>query len=573
MEETMVRLTQATLACAALAASLWLGASATAETVTPRAVGCKLIRNAAQLQAMRNDLAGNYCLANDIDASSIGNFVPIGDGNNYFTGKLFGNGRAIRNLRIDSTATYVGLFGTVDNALIQDIGLVNVDIAGTTSDAIVGGLAGYVSGSGSQGEIRRVHVSGRVAATGDAFPFAGGIVGYADGLTLADSGSSAGVSGGYYAGGAIGYAFGGTISRVYATGPVTCTDCYAGGLIAFGDSTNVTLSYATGEVIAGNFSVVGGLAGQSAESTIQRSHSLGAVTTVTGYVGGLVGHVNNGGTFTEVYAAGRVAGGTLADVDGLVGWFEGTPPTVTNAYWDVSTSKQSASAAGTGYTTAQLRNVLPPGFGNAWAVTAKRSYPFLNEPDIDFAAPLATLVKTGRVYTFLPTGQHDKSQYVSPPTRADPFSLAAVYAMIARAIGVTDDVAALKNTKIDRFWNDTKRIAVWRGPATTQATLGALKPIAANARLNNANVIGEMKIGRLVILRGSHTKNNGAKAEHWLLGTLYTASGNALNAVIANDPWTGMQVTIDPATKKVIWPANYALTGFKIDGYQPVTLK
>jgi hypothetical protein len=91
--------------------------------------------------------------------------------------------------------------------------------------------------------------------------------------------------------------------------------------------------------------------------------------------------------------------------------------------------------------------------------------------------------------------------------------------------------------------------------------------------LNNANVIGEMKIGRLVILRGSYTKNNGAKAEHWLLGTLYTASGNALNAVIANDPWTGMQVTIDPATKKVIWPANYALTGFKIDGSRPVTLK
>jgi hypothetical protein len=573
MEETMGRLTQATLGCAALAASLWFVTAAAAETVTPQAVGCKLIRNAAQLQAIRNNLAGSYCLANDIDASSIANFVPIGDGNNYFTGKLFGNGRVIRNLRINSDAFYVGLFGTVDNALIQDVGLANIDVTATASDAIVGGLAGYVSGSGSQGEIRRVHVSGRVAATGGAFPIAGGIVAYPDGLTLADSGSSARVSGGYYAGGAIGYAYEGTISRVYATGPVTCNDCYAGGLIAFGNVTNVTLSYAAGEVIAGDFSVAGGLAGQLVDSTIQRSHSLGVVTTVAGYAGGLVGHVTDGGTFTEVYAAGRVAGGTTADVGGLVGWFEGTPPTVTNAFWDVNTSKQAASAAGSGYTTAQLRSVLPSGFGNVWAITAKRSYPFLNEHDIDFAAPLATLVKRGRVYTFLPIGQHDKSHYVSPPTRTDPFSLAAVYAMIARAIGVADDVAVLRNVKIERFWNDTKKIAVWRGPATTQATLGTLKSIAANARLNNANVIGKMKIGRLVILRGTYTKANGIKAEHWLLGTLYTASGNVLNAVIANDPWTGMQVTIDPVTKKVIWPANYALTGFKVDGYQPVTLK
>ena len=572
----MARLTQANLAGTAIVASLWLATVAAAEVITPQAVGCKLIRNAAQLQAIRNNLAGSYCLANDIDAGSIANFLPIGDGNSVFTGKLFGNGRIIRNLTIRSNTLYVGLFGSVDNALIQDVELVNVDIAGTADDAVVGGLAGYMSGymsgSGRPGEVRRVHVSGRVAATGGSFPIAGGIVAYSDGLTLADSWSSAAVSGGYYAGGAVGYAYGGTISRVYATGPVTCNACYAGGLIAFGNVTNVAFSYATGKVTAGDFSVVGGLAGQSVDSTIQRSHSLGAVTTVAGYVGGLVGHVNNGGTFTEVYAAGRVVGGTLSDMGGLVGWFEGTPPTVTNAYWDVNTSKQAASAAGAGMTTAQLRAALPAGFGNAWAITAKRSYPFLNEADIDLAAPLATLVKGSRVYTFLPIGQRDTSQYVTAPATPGAMSLATAYAMIARAIGVTRDIAALKTVKIDRFWNGNKKAAVWRRPATAEATLGTFKAIAANARLNNANVIGEMKIGRLVILRGAYTKSNGGKGEHWLLGTLHTESGNALDAVIANDPWTGMQVTIDPATKRVVWPADFPLTGFKVDGYQPVTL-
>jgi hypothetical protein len=110
--------------------------------------------------------------------------------------------------------------------------------------------------------------------------------------------------------------------------------------------------------------------------------------------------------------------------------------------------------------------------------------------------------------------------------------------MIARAIGVTRDIAALKTVKIDRFWNDTKKVAVWRGPASTLATLGTLKPIAGSTRLNNTNVIGEMAISRLVILRGRYTRN-GRKAEHWMLGTLYTTSGNAPIAVIANDPWTG----------------------------------
>jgi len=219
-----------------------------------------------------------------------------------------------------------------------------------------------------------------------------------------------------------------------------------------------------------------------------------------------------------------------------------------------------------------LRNVLPVGFGNAWAITRNKSYPFLNEADIGFAAPLATLVRGGRVYTFLPAVQQDKSQYATAPRTPGIYALATVYAMIARGIGVTREIAALKTIKIDRFWNDAKKVAVWRGPASTLATLGTLKPIAGNTRLNNTNVIGEMAIGRLVILRGSYTRSNGRKAEHWLLGTLYTTAGNALSAVIANDPWTGQQVTIDPATKQIVWPANYPLTGFKIDGYQPVTL-
>jgi hypothetical protein len=43
--------------------------------------------------------------------------------------------------------------------------------------------------------------------------------------------------------------------------------------------------------------------------------------------------------------------------------------------------------------------------------------------------------------------------------------------------------------------------------------------------------------------------------------------------VVANDPWTGRQVLINPATKRVVSPAGFPLAGFEIDGYRPATLQ
>lgn len=52
----------------------------------------------------------------------------------------------------------------------------------------------------------------------------------------------------------------------------------------------------------------------------------------------------------------------------------------------------------------------------------------------------------------------------------------------------------------------------------------------------------------------------------------YTKLGNAVNTVVANDPWTGMHVEISPATKKVVSPAGFPLTNFTVDGFQPVVV-
>ena len=58
-----------------------------------------------------------------------------------------------------------------------------------------------------------------------------------------------------------------------------------------------------------------------------------------------------------------------------------------------------------------------------------------------------------------------------------------------------------------------------------------------------------------------------------MLGTLYSTNpDDTLKAVLANDPLTGMQVTINPNTKRVVAPDDFPLGDFKIDTYQLVTL-
>ncbi|MGB7259002.1 MAG: hypothetical protein WBD48_13070, partial [Pseudolabrys sp.] len=207
-----------------------------------------------------------------------------------------------------------------------------------------------------------------------------------------------------------------------------------------------------------------------------------------------------------------------------------------------------------------------------WAITKGRSYPFLNDFDIDFTSPLATVVLSNKIYDSLPINQLDVLQYQGKPKHDDQAALAAVYTMIAREIGITDGVALLKNVKINKyFWHDASETTTWTGPVTAHATLGALKPLPG--AISGQNVIAHIKVHHLVIVRGTYTKSTGGTATHWLLATLVTAKPNGIiTTLVANDPWTGWQVEIDPATKTVISPSNFPLKNFKVNAYQPVTL-
>jgi hypothetical protein len=71
--------------------------------------------------------------------NSANGFISIGDGTTQFTGSYDGDGHIIDNLYINRNASYVGLFGYINSAEIQNLGLTDVNITGTQ---YTGGLVG-----------------------------------------------------------------------------------------------------------------------------------------------------------------------------------------------------------------------------------------------------------------------------------------------------------------------------------------------------------------------------------------------------------------------------------------------
>jgi len=360
-----------------------------------------------ELDAVRDNLAGNYTLMNDLDSNAPGyeelasptanevfGWQPIGTEDNLFTGTFDGQGYEIRDLFINRPSeSYVGLFGAVNQSGgIKNIGVTNATVIG--EDA-VGGLVGVCYGT-----VTNSYSTGSVTSEADAgglvgwnqgivsnsyatctviggFVFVGGLVGVNDG-TVTNSYSTGSVTGyGQCIGGLVGgngYSSPGTVSNSYSTGRVTgeddvgglvganwpegiVSDCYAagnvdgerevGGLVGGNDGT-VTDSYSTGNVTGE--ADAGGLVGGN-HDIVSNSYSTGSVTGNSS-VGGLVGLIDEGNV-SNSYSTGNVTG--VTHVGGLVGWNE--EGTVSNSFWDIETSGQATSAGGTGKNTTEMKNI------------------------------------------------------------------------------------------------------------------------------------------------------------------------------------------------------------------------
>ena len=141
------------------------------------------IRNAQQLDEIRNDLSAHYELKNDIDLSSISNWIPIGDKNNPFTGSFDGNDYTVTNLKIvSSESDYVGLFGYCSDSHIDNLNLsevsIHVDKASidfstdwvNAKPLYVGAIAAYADG------ITNCSVKGTISVVNCLDAYVGGIV-------------------------------------------------------------------------------------------------------------------------------------------------------------------------------------------------------------------------------------------------------------------------------------------------------------------------------------------------------------------------------------------------------------
>ena len=340
--------------------------------------------------------------------------------NQDFTATFEGNDHTVSNLYINLSTTganggnYAGLFADLaTTGAIRNVGLVNPYVSnrrggagfgrtGALAGRNNGGVSGsYVSGGSvtsnqsavagiiynmagcllgyNAGTVSDSYATCAVTATGadDAVDIAGGLVGWSAG-TVRDSYATGTVAGDAKAGGLVGFSnAGGRVSGSHATGAVSTSGAggHAGGLVGHsaGESA-VTGSYATGAVSAsGSGSYAGGLAGLlstggTGEKTVRASYATGAVSASgTGsYVGGLTGQIQRDFSIVASYATGAVsASGGGTNLGGLVGNLSGRGASVTNSYWDTSTSGRTASAAGLGKTTSELQS--PMGYAGIYA--------------------------------------------------------------------------------------------------------------------------------------------------------------------------------------------------------------
>ncbi|MCW0388962.1 hypothetical protein NB722_003501 [Xanthomonas sacchari] len=328
------------------------------------------IGNAHQLQLMAYNLAANYSLSADIDASqtagsnasgmwSSAGFSPVGDSNNAFTGSLDGANRAISGLTIARGGTsYVGLFGNTGAASrIVNLALTGATVTGT---AYVGGVAGFnagtlsgirvtgtmsgtgnfiggLSGYNNAGTITGAQTSGSVVGSGGPYSgnYVGGLIGSNASGTINASSSSSTVSGGSSVGGLVGNDYQGNYSNVQASGSATSTSTatgdHVGGLIGNANQSQIQNASASGNVTA-TTTHAGGLLGQASTATLTNVQASGSVSG-SNYVGGLIG-VANRGTITNAHATGGASG--VNYVGGLVGNLFSTSLSDAYAVGDVS---------------------------------------------------------------------------------------------------------------------------------------------------------------------------------------------------------------------------------------------
>ena len=235
----------------------------------------------------------NYCHAAE-DGKELLSWIPIGNGDNHWTGKMDGQGHTISNLYIKTAQNYVGLFGstnaTIQNIIFDNAKVENVSTTGKNT-LYTGILAGYASAY-SKSHIKGIKTTNNCTVIGQEYT--GGIVGGAN-INLENCENHSSVKGTGYVGGIVGYISYNNIKCCTNYGTVeNDVSGNIGGIIGFASEISIEDCANYGKITGRGWNA-GGIAGQTT-SSIQNVFSYGDVTSTYNDLGIIIGSVN--GTLT-----------------------------------------------------------------------------------------------------------------------------------------------------------------------------------------------------------------------------------------------------------------------------------
>ena len=236
----------------------------------------------------------NYCHAAE-DGMELLSWIPVGNFDNPWKGNMDGQGHTISNLYIKTAQSYVGLFGCIEDATIQDLIFdtakvenVNTIYNKTFHTGILAGFARAYDHS-YPAHIKGIKTTDNCTVIGQVRT--GGIVGQTNiNLEICENHSS--VKGGMEVGGIAGTSENINIKRCTNYGTVVNDDYYIGGIIGEALFTSIEDCANYGKITSTGWHA-GGIAGYTMDnSSIQNVFSYGDVTNTKDNPGIIIGYVN-----------------------------------------------------------------------------------------------------------------------------------------------------------------------------------------------------------------------------------------------------------------------------------------
>ena len=231
----------------------------------------------------------NYCHAAE-GGKELLSWIPIGNYNNKWKGKMDGQGHTISHLYIKTAQKYVGLFGYTDGATIQDLIFDNAKVENDTyyTGILAGSAYGY-----SPSHIKGIKTTKNCTVIGQENT--GGIIGLAK-INLENCENHSSVKGTKSVGGIAGSSTYKNIKRCTNYGTVENNNGYIGGIIGYAYGTSIEDCANYGKITSTGL-CTGGIAGiTKANSSIQNVFSYEDVTSTYNDPGIIIGSVN--GTLT-----------------------------------------------------------------------------------------------------------------------------------------------------------------------------------------------------------------------------------------------------------------------------------